>query len=306
MPQLSRRHALLGGLTFAAVAACAHKPVLADPASPTLSDPAEPLPPIDERIGALERRHNALVGLLATNLNSGRSVSHRAQDPFAMCSTFKCYAAARVLQMAQNGELTLEQTIFVDPSAIVTNSPRTQPRAGGDMTLAELCRAALQVSDNTAANLLLNTIGGPPAITAFARGIGDDRSRLDRWETELNSAIPSDPRDTSTPEALGGGYRQLLAGDALGAPQRKQLEEWMRANETSSMRAGLPPGWTTADKTGSGDYGSTNDVGVAYGPDGQRILLAMMTRAQVNDPKAQNLRPLIGELTTLVLPSLLG
>jgi beta-lactamase class A len=165
--------------------------------------------------------------------------------------------------------------------------------------------AALQVSDNTAGNLLLKTIGGPSEIAAFARSIGDPSSRLDRWETALNSAVPGDPRDTSTPDALGGGYRSLLTGDAL-APQRQQLEDWMRANETSSMRAGLPPGWTTADKTGSGDYGSTNDVGVAYGPAGQRVLLAMMTRSQANDPKAQNLRPLIGELTTLLIPALLA
>jgi len=121
----------------------------------------------------------------------------------------------------------------------------------------------------------------------------------------LNSAVPGDPRDTSTPEALGGGYRNLLAGDALAPPQRQQLEDWMRANETSSMRAGLPPGWTTADKTGSGDYGSTNDVGGAYGRAGRRVLFAMMTRSRVNDPKAENLRPLIGELTTLLLPELL-
>jgi beta-lactamase class A len=173
------------------------------------------------------------------------------------------------------------------------------------MTLAELCEATLQVSDNTAGNLLLKTIGGPQAITAFARSIADDRSRLDRWETELNSAVPGDPRDTSTPEALGGGYRNLLADDALGAPQRQQLEDWMRVNEMSSMRPSLQPGWPSADKTGSGDYGSTNDVGIADGPQGQRVLLAMMTRSQANDPKAENLRPLIGELTTLVLPTLL-
>ncbi len=122
----------------------------------------------------------------------------------------------------------------------------------------------------------------------------------------MNSAVPGDPRDTSTPEALGRGYRDLLVGDALAPPQRQQLEDWMRANETSSMRAGLPPGWTTADKTGSGDYGSTNDVGVAYGPAGRRLLLAIMTRSQVNDPKAQNLRPLIGELTALLTPELLA
>ena len=223
-----------------------------------------------------------------------------------MCSTFKTYAAARVLQMVERGQLTLDQKAFVDPAAIVPNSPRTEPRAGTEMTLSELCEAALQVSDNTAANLLLHTIGGPQAITAFARSIGDERTRLDRWEIELNSAVPGDPRDTSTPEALGGGYRTLLAEDAPGPPQRRLLEGWMRANQTSSMRAGLPSGWTSADKTGSGDYGSTNDVGIAYGPDGQRVLLAMMTRSQANDPKAENLRPLIGELTGLVLPTLLA
>jgi beta-lactamase class A len=298
MTRLSRRQALLGGLTLATAAACATKPVLADP--------AEPLPPIQERIAALERRHDAYVGLFAVDLDGGRSISHRGQEAFAMCSTFKGYASARVLQMVGQDQLTLDQTVFVDPGAIVANSPRTQPRAGGEMTLDELCQAALQVSDNTAGNLLLKTIGGPPAITAFARSIGDPSSRLDRWETELNSAVPGDPRDTSTPEALGGGYRSMLTGDTLAPAQRQQLEDWMRANETSSMRAGLPPGWTTADKTGSGDYGSTNDVGIAYGPAGQRVMLAMMTRSQVNDPKAVNLRPLIGELTTLLIPELLA
>ena len=297
MTGLSRRQALLGGLTLAAAAACATEPVQADP--------GEPLPPIGDRIVALERRHNAYVGVYAVDLVGGRSISHRGQDAFAMCSTFKCYAAARVLQLADQGQLTLDQQVSVDPAAIVANSPRTEPRAGGTMTLDELCQAALQVSDNTAANLLLKTIGGPSAITAFARSIGDPSSRLDRWETELNSAVPGDPRDTSTPEALGGGYRNLLAGDALPPPRRQQLEDWMRANETSSVRAGLPQGWTTADKTGSGDYGSTNDVGIAYGPIGQRVLLALMTRSQVSDPKAQNLRPLIADLATLLIPELL-
>jgi beta-lactamase class A len=296
MTALSRRRALIGGLTFAAAATFATPPVLADPAAP--------LPPIQDRIAALERRHNAYIGLFAVDLDAGRSIAHRGQEAFAMCSTFKGYASARVLQMAEDGELTLDQQVFIDPATIVANSPRTAPRAGGDMTLDELCQAALQVSDNTAGNLLLKTIGGPPAITAFARSIGDPSTRLDRWETELNSAIPGDPRDTSTPQALGDGYRNLLTGDALGPPQRQQLEDWMRANETSSTRIGLPPGWATADKTGSGDYGSTNDVGVAYGPAGQRVLLALMTRSQVNDPKVQNHRPLIGELTALLIQEL--
>jgi beta-lactamase class A len=296
MTGLSRRRALIGGLTFAAAAAYATKPALADPAAPQ--------PPIQDRIAALERRHNAYVGLFAVDLDGGRSIVHRGQEALAMCSTFKGYASARVLQMVEHDELTLDQQMFIDPAAIVANSPRTAPRTGGDMTLDELCQAALQVSDNTAGNLLLKTIGGPPAITSFARSIGDPSTRLDRWETELNSAIPGDPRDTSTPQALGGGYRNLLTGDALGSAGRRQLEDWMGANETSSMRAGLPPGWTSADKTGSGDYGSTNDVGVAYGPAGQRVLLALMTRSQVNESKAQNQRPLIGELTALLIQEL--
>jgi beta-lactamase class A len=298
MTQLSRRHVLFGGLTLAAAAAAAQHPASAAPAEPSLS--------IDASIQGLEQKHNAAIGIFATNLLSGKTVAHRAHDPFAMCSTFKAYASARVLQMAQHGELSLDDTMFVDPAGILPNSPVTSAHAGDAMTLAELCQAALQHSDNAAGNLLLHRIGGPPAITAFAHSIGDERSRLDRWETELNSATPGDPRDTSTPEALGGGYVALLDGAVLAPPQRQLLENWMRANQTSSMRAGLPPGWTSADKTGSGDYGSTNDVGIAYGPDGQRVLLAILTRSQANDPKAENMRPLIGELTTVVLPTLLA
>ncbi|MBP2453037.1 class A beta-lactamase [Mycolicibacterium lutetiense] len=294
MTGLSRRNVLIGSLVAAAAVGTG-----VGSAAPVFAAP------VDDRIAELEGRHNALIGLYAANLDSGRTLTHRSDEMFAMCSTFKGYAAARVLQLVGSGRLSLDNRVFVDPEAIVPNSPVTETHAGAEMTLAQLCQAALQRSDNTAANLLLKTIGGPAAITAFARSVGDERTRLDRWEVELNAAIPGDPRDTSTPAALAGGYRAILAGDALSPPQRRQLEDWMRANQTSSMRAGLPEGWTTADKTGSGDYGSTNDAGIAFGPDGQRLLLVMMTRSQADDPKADNLRPLIGELTALVLPSLL-
>jgi beta-lactamase class A len=287
-------------LAVAGLATFPQKPVFGD-------TQGEPVPPVHDRIEALQRRHNTKIGVYAVDLETGRTVSHLDGESFAMCSTFKGYAAARVLQMVGNGELTLDRQVFVDPAqAALPNSPRTAPNSGGQMTLAELCAAAVQVSDNAAGNLLLQTIGGPSVITDFARSIGDDRTRLDRWEIELNSAIPGDPRDTSSPQALGGGYRTLLTGDVLAPPQRRQLEDWMRANETSSVRAGLPEGWTTADKTGNGDYGSTNDVGIAYGPDGRRLLLAIMTRSQANDPKAPNNRPLIGEVTSVLVPWLLG
>ncbi|EHB45671.1 Beta-lactamase [Mycolicibacterium rhodesiae JS60] len=300
---LSRRRLLVVGAALTVVTACGEK---AAPARPTLRDPAEPLPPLEQRIAALEKRHNASVGLYAQDLDSTATVAHRDGDRFAMCSTFKAYLAARVLQKAQAGELQLTDTALVDPDLLRTNSPRTEPNVGKQMALSDLCAAALQVSDNTAANVLLRVIGGPPAITAFARSIGDDRSRLDRWETELNSALPGDPRDTSTPRALGGGIVAVLTGGVLDAPHRQQLEDWMRANTTSSMRAGLPPGWTTADKTGSGDYASTNDVGIAFGPNGERLLLAIMTRTRSDDANAPALRDLIAEVATLVLPTLRG
>ncbi|BBY66252.1 class A beta-lactamase [Mycolicibacterium helvum] len=300
---LSRRRVLFTGTALTVLAACGTKP---SPTHPTLSDPAEPLPPVEQRIADLEKRHNAFVGLYGQNLASTVSLAHRDGDPFAMCSTFKAYLSARVLQKAQVGELRLTDTVAVDPDLLRPNSPRTEPNVGKPMALSDLCAAALQVSDNTAANLLLRVIGGPPAITAFARSIGDERTRLDRWETELNSALPGDPRDTSTPRALGGGTLTVLTGSVLDEPHRKQLEDWMRANTTSSMRAGLPTGWTTADKTGSGGFASTNDVGIAFGPNGERVLLAIMTRTRSTDANAPALRDLIAEVTTVALPALLG
>lgn len=299
---LSRRHMLLAAVTVTAAAACGRT----DYTPPRLSDPAEPLPPLDERIGMLEKRHDAVVGLYGANLDSNQTVAHRDNDTFAVCSTFKAYLAARILQKAQLGELRMTDTLRVDPAAVLPNSPISGPKAGATLTLDELCQAVLQRSDNTAANMLLTVIGGPQAITGFARSIGDDRTRLDRWETELNSALPGDPRDTSTPRALGGGFRAMLTGDVLDPAHRRQLDDWMRANVTSSMRAGLQPGWTSADKTGSGDYASTNDIGIVYGPNGERILLAVMTRTRSDNANAEPLRQLIADVTTLALPTLRG
>lgn len=295
MTGLSRRHVLIGGLTLAAVAASAHTSATADPSQQ-----------VADRLGEMERGHNALIGVYAVNLDTGRTVAHRARDPFSLCSTFKTYAAARVLQKAGRGELALTDRVTIAQSDVVPNSPVTGEHVGQSMTLAELCQAALQQSDNAAGNWLLRTIGGPSGVTDFARSIGDQRSRLDRWEIELNAAVPGDPRDTTTPEAIGNGYRSVLTGNVLEEPQRRQLEEWMRANRTSSVRPVLPPGWTVADKTGSGDYASTNDVGIAFGPAGERLLLAVMTRTAADDPSVPNDRRLVGEVGSAVMAELLA
>lgn len=281
------------------MAACAATPTQAEPPKPS-----DPKPFVADAILALENRFDAFVGVSAVDVDSGRQVTNRADEPFALCSTFKVYAAARVLQKDQAAALHLTDEVTIEPADVVANSPITEQRVGQSMTIGELCEAALQRSDNTAGNWLLRIIGGPSAVTTFARTIGDDRTRLDRWETALNSAVPGDPRDTSSPRALGTGYQRLLTGDVLDGPRRAQLERWMRGNQTSSLRAGLPAGWTSADKTGGGAYGSTNDVGVVYGPDGRRVLLSIMLRSRTDDPDAHDLRSLVAEVTTLVLPYL--
>ena len=292
MDRLSRRNVLASGLTLTALAALSAPLARAEQA------------PVAEQLAELERRHSATVGLYAVDLQSGRTLAHRENERFAVCSTFKAYLAARTLQMAGRGAFAMTDTVTVRAEDLLPNSPVTETRVGQPITLAELCAAVLQVSDNAGANYLLHQIGGPPAITEFARSIGDQETRLDRWETELNSAVPGDPRDTSTPMALGNGFRALITADALEPQARTQLVDWMTANTTSSLRPGLPAGWTFADKTGSGDCGTTNDIGVAFGPDGRAVLLSVMLRSASDDPEAEGLRPVMPEIATLVLQNL--
>lgn len=293
--EISRRNMLIGGVTLTALAVASPSVALAQPTAPTI-----------DALISLEQGKNARIGVYAIDLQSGRTVMHRHMERFAMCSTVKTYAAARVLQKSERGELALTDTVVVDAADILPNSPITEPRVGQAISLAELCSAALQRSDNAAANYLLRVIGGPPAITEFARSIGDTETRLDRWEPELNSAVPGDLRDTSTPQALGGGYRALVTGSALGHSVRRQLADWMTTNVTSSLRPGMPLGWVLADKTGSGDYGSTNDVGVVFGPGGQQVLLSVMVRSETNEPDVEGLRPLLAEIAALLMPALIN
>ncbi|WP_199253485.1 class A beta-lactamase [Mycolicibacterium mengxianglii] len=293
MVTLSRRELLTAGLAFTALASVGGPIAHAQPGTP-----------VDQRLAELERQHGAVIGVFAVDLQSGRTVTHRDTERFAMCSSFKTYAAGRILQKAERGELALTDTVVVNAADLLPNSPITETRVGQTITVAELCAAALQRSDNAAANYLLRAIGGPQAVTDFARSIGDNETRLDRWETELNSAVPGDLRDTSTPAALGNGYRDVLTGAVLGDAGRTQLVDWMTANATSSLRPGLPPGWVLADKTGSGDYGSTNDVGVGFGPDGRNIVLSVMIRSAGDDPDAEGFRPIMAEIAGLVMPAL--
>jgi beta-lactamase class A len=186
-----------------------------------------------------------------------------------MCSTFKFLAAALVLARVDAGQERLDRRVVVTREALLKWAPVTSKHVGGaGMTVAELCEAAITVSDNTAANLLLASAGGPAGVTAFARRIGDAETRLDRIEPALNEAIPGDPRDTSTPRAMAQTLRTVLLGNALSDAGRAQIVRWMSANKTGAhrLRAGVPRDWRVADKTGTGDLGSTNDIGVLWPP----------------------------------------
>lgn len=230
-----------------------------------------------DRLAALESAAGGRLGIAALNTANGAWLNHRANERFALCSTFKVIAASAVLQRSATQAGLLQRRIAYKKDELVAYSPITEKHVGDGLTVAELCAAALQYSDNTAANLLMKLLGGPAAVTAFARAIGDDQFRLDRWETELNTALPGDPRDTSTPAAMAASLQRLTLGDALGGAEREQLVAWMRGNTTGAtrIRAGMPADWQVADKTGSGDYGTANDIGVAWPPGKPPIVLAI-------------------------------
>ncbi|KVN83902.1 class A beta-lactamase [Burkholderia stagnalis] len=226
---------------------------------------------------ALERAAGGRLGVCAIDTATGRRVQHRADERFPFCSTFKAMLIAAVLAQSVARPALLAQRVTYRQADLVRYSPVTEQHVGAGMTVGELCEATAQYSDNSAANLLMKVLGGPSAVTAFARTIGDDTFRLDRWETELNTALPGDTRDTTTPAAMAVSLRVLALGDALPAPQRAQFVAWLRGNKTGDkrIRAGVPAGWQVGDKTGTGDYGTTNDVGVLWPPARGPVALAV-------------------------------
>lgn len=238
----------------------------------------------------LETGFGGRIGLFALNTANGARLTHRADERFAFCSTFKVMVASAILTRSVEAPGLLQQRVRYRQSDLVTYSPITQKHVADGMTVAGLCAAALQYSDNTAANLLIRMVGGPQAVTAFARSIGDREFRLDRWETELNTAIPGDVRDTTTPEAMGLSLQRLLVGDTLARPQRDQLRDWMYGNTTGAarIRAGTPSDWKIGDKTGTGDYGSANDVAVLWPPGRAPLVVVIYTTQTRQDAKPRD------------------
>jgi beta-lactamase class A len=230
------------------------------------------------RIAAIQARIGGRIGVTALDTGNSRRLDYRQDERFPMCSTFKFLAAAAVLKRVDEKQEKLERFVPYGAKEILEYAPVTKEHLkDGGMTLDALCVAAIEQSDNTAGNLLLNAIGGPVGLTNFVRTFGDRVTRLDRIEPELNSAIPGDERDTTTPAAICSDMRRLLLGDALSETSRRQLEDWLQRNETGGpmIRAGVPKNWIIGDKTGRGSNGATNDIAIMRPPGRAPILLAI-------------------------------
>lgn len=238
------------------------------------SIPAGDVSRFQKDMAALEAKTGGRLGVAAALADGGGQISYRGDERFPMCSTFKTLAAAAILRDKSN---LLGKKIRFSKTDMQPWSPVTEKHIENGMTVAELCAAMLQHSDNTAANLVLAQLGGPEALTAFARSVGDATFRLDRWEVALNSAIPGDERDTTTPIAMCAALGGLLCGNRLPEAAKKQLTDWMLGCATGAARipAGMPQGWRAAHKTGAGDNGTFNDTGVLLPPDSSSASLVL-------------------------------
>lgn len=300
------RRAWPAAVALVALTACAPaptEPAQAAPASPPTSPTAAALDPaLEQEFTRLQKQYDARLGVYAVDTGSGRSVAFGADERFAYASTFKALAAAAVLDTTTMPQL--DEVVRYSAADLLANSPITEQHVDTGMTLRELCDAAVRYSDNTAGNLLLHRLGGPASLDAALTAIGDDVTSVDRFEPELNSAIPGDVRDTSTPRALANDLRQFVLGDALAEDDRAVLVDWLRRNTTGDnvIRAGVPSGWVVGDKTGSGSYGGRNDIAVLWPPDRAPIVIAVMTSRPT--PEAKRVDALVADAARVVVNAL--
>lgn len=319
-----RRGFLLGALAFGAgcaTRAASSSPPPASTAAATPVDPAAATPvdpaaaaasgsaaaPVDPAVlralAELENKHGGRLGIATLDVASGRRVEHRANERFPFCSTIKTLAAAATLKRVDLGQEQLDRVVRYTKADLIENSPVSKDNlARGAMTVAELCEATIQTSDNTAGNLLFQAAGGPPGLTAYMRALGDSVSRLDRIEPDLNSAIVADPRDTTSPRAIVDDLQKLFLGDALSPASRDRLVDWHLGTKTGAnrIRAVLPATTKLAHKTGSGDNGATNDIGMTWTPGGTPILIAIYyTESTI--PKLADREPVLAAAARIAL-----
>ena len=277
MPFPQVRRAALAALALLPLAACAVEAPA--PASAPAASTVAPQPDF----APLERDFDARLGVYAVDTGTGREVAHRADERFGYASTHKVFSAAAVLQ--RTSVEGLAKVLNYTRADLQPNSPVTEKHVATGISLRDAMDAALRYSDNTAANLLFRELGGPAGLTAALRGIGDTTTHVDRIEPGLNDLAPGDVRDTSTPRAMAASLRAFTVGTALPPEKRTVLTDMMRANTTGAalVRAGAPVGWAVDDKTGTGGYGTRNDIAVVRPPGRAPIVLVVMSDRKTAD-----------------------
>lgn len=228
-----------------------------------------------------EERLGARVGLAIHDTGSGESWVYNAGERFPMASTFKVLACGALLARVDAGEEDAGRVVEISQADLVTWSPVTEGWVGQEVSLSALCEATMRTSDNTAANKVLDALGGPEAVTGFTRSLGDETTRLDRRETGLNEGTPGDPRDTTSPSAMAASLQKLVLGDALSPSSREQLMRWLSGNEVGGplLRAGIPGDWRIGDRTGAGGHGTRGVVAVMW-PPGRAPVVAVIYLTQ--------------------------
>ncbi|EKN69824.1 beta-lactamase [Neobacillus bataviensis LMG 21833] len=261
-----------------------------------------PAPQIHREFAELENKYDARLGVYAIDTGTNRKVSYRPQERFAYASTYKALAAGALLQHYSIDQL--DELVTYNSEDIVSYSPVTQLHVDTGMTLREVAEAAVRYSDNTAGNLLLEKLGGTEEFETALRKIGDHKTQVDRYETDLNSAVPGDTRDTSTPKALATSLKAFVVSDLLPTEKRTILTDWMRGNATGDalIRAGAPTGWKVDDKSGAGSYGTRNDIAIVWPPNRAPIVIAVLSSRDTQNATYDN--TLIAEAAKIALNAL--
>lgn len=239
----------------------------------------------DEKFTQLENEYDAWIGVYAIDTGTNQTIEYRPEERFAFASTYKALAAPILLQ--QNSLEELKEVITYTEDDLVTYSPITEKHVGTGMTLLELSEAAVRFSDNTAGNLLFEALGGPKGFEQALREIGDNVTKANRFEPDLNKFTPGDTSDTSTPRALATSLQGLAVSDLLPDDKRELFTDWLKENATGDtlIRAGAPEGWKVGDKSGAGGYGTRNDIAVVWPPNREPIVISIMSRHFTEDAK---------------------
>ena len=260
------RRTLIGGAGALALVGC----------YPRRDEPKADEAPQPFLLNDLEERHGGRLGVAALDVGSQRRVSWRGQERFAFCSTFKVFLAVATLERVQREEEQLDRAVAVTRADMIPHAPVTEKAIGRTLTIRELMQAAVEVSDNPAANILIREMGGIAVWRSWWPTFGDTTTVISRLEPDLNTALPNDPRDTCLPDQTIANIRELAFSDRLTPEHDQLISGWLTASPTgpNRIKAGVPQGWTVAHKTGTGSNGGTNDIGMLTPLSGSPVLLA--------------------------------